>query len=277
MAPRGTRPRPASSKIPFLRGLELQPDRVEDWSSYPFHLPFVRNLRLEFTAPLTFFIGENGSGKTTLLEAVAELCRLPIGGGGRTELADDFRTERPRSRLAQALRPSFRERPWDGYFVRAENLVRLANLLEERERDPDFRGDPYFSYGGRSLHQRSHGEAFLALFEHRLQPGGIVIMDEPEAALSPQRQLSLLALLYTFVESRNTQVFIATHSPILMTFPGAALLEIQPDGIMRRVSKTRATFESPAAFSRALSDTGSIFERGPRNRATAERVKLEPE
>ena len=94
MAPRGTRPRPASSKIPFLRGLELQPDRVEDWSSYPFHLPFVRNLRLEFMVPLTFFIGENGSGKTTLLEAVAELCRLPIGGGGRTELADDFRTQR---------------------------------------------------------------------------------------------------------------------------------------------------------------------------------------
>lgn len=97
----------------------------------------------------------------------------------------------------------------------------------------DFRGNPYFSYGGRSLHERSHGEAFIALFEHRLQPGGILVMDEPEAALSPQRQLSLLALLHAFLESGNTQVFIATHSPILMTFPDATLLEIDATGIHR--------------------------------------------
>jgi len=219
--------------VPFLQRVELQPDRVEDWTSYPFHLPFLKNLTLEFTTPLTFLVGENGSGKTTLLEAIADLCRLPIGGGGRTELADDLKNERPRSRLAAALRPSFSERPWDGYFVRAENLVKLADLLEERERDPDFLGNPYFSYGGRSLHERSHGEAFLALFEHRLQPGGMLVMDEPEAALSPQRQLSLLALLHAFLESGNTQVFIATHSPILMTFPDATLLEIAATGIHR--------------------------------------------
>jgi predicted ATPase len=218
------------TSAPFLQRVDVQSDRVEDWASYPFHLPFVRHLRVEF-GPLTFLIGENGSGKTTLIEAIADLCRLPIGGGGRTELADDLRSERPRSRLAAALRPSFRERPWDGYFVRAENLVRLADLLEERERDPDFRGDPYFAYGGRSLHERSHGEAFIALFEHRLQPGGILIMDEPEAALSPQRQLSLLAQLYVFLESGSTQVIIATHSPILMTFPNARLLRINSDSI----------------------------------------------
>jgi len=215
-----------------LDRVEIQPDRVESWTAYPFHLPFVRNLRLDFTTPLTFLIGENGSGKTTLIEAIADICRLPIGGGGRTELADDLKVERPRSLLAGALRPRFRERPWDGYFVRAENLVRLADLLDERKRDPDFLGDPYFSYGGRSLHERSHGEAFIALFEHRLQPGGILIMDEPEAALSPQRQLSLLAQLHAFLESGQTQVFIATHSPILMTFPGATLLEIREDEIV---------------------------------------------
>jgi len=220
----------AGSSAPFLQRVDFQSDRVEDWASYPFHLPFIRNLQVEFS-PLTFLIGENGSGKTTLIEAIADLCRLPIGGGGRTELADDLKNERPRSRLAAALRPSFRERPWDGYFVRAENLVRLADLLEERERDPDFRGDPYFAYGGRSLHERSHGEAFIALFEHRLQPGGILIMDEPEAALSPQRQLSLLAQLHVFLESGSTQVIIATHSPILMTFPNARLLQIDADSI----------------------------------------------
>jgi predicted ATPase len=221
----------ASARVPFLHGVELQPDRVDDWTAYPFHLPFLKNFALEFTSPLTFLVGENGSGKTTVLEAIAELCRLPIGGGGRTELADDLKNERPRSRLAAALRPSFRERPWDGYFVRAENLVKLADLLEQRERDPDFMGNPYFSYGGKSLHERSHGEAFIALFEHRLQPGGVLVMDEPEAALSPQRQLALLAQLHAFLESRNTQVFIATHSPILMTFPGASLLQIAEGGV----------------------------------------------
>jgi predicted ATPase len=227
---RTRKPKDARPSAPFLQSVELQPDRVEDWGSYPFHLPFLRGLHVEL-APLTFLIGENGSGKTTLIEAIADLCRLPIGGGGRTELADDLRSERPRSRLAAALRPSFRKRPWDGYFVRAENLVRLADLLEQREQDPDFLGNPYFAYGGRSLHERSHGEAFIALFEHRLQPGGILIMDEPEAALSPQRQLSLLAQLHAFLESGATQVIIATHSPILMTFPGARLLAISAEGV----------------------------------------------
>lgn len=227
---RAKRPDHDHPSPPFLQSVALDEARVEDWDSYPFHLPFLKGLRIDL-APLTFLIGENGSGKTTLIEAIADLCRLPIGGGGRTELADDSRTERPRSRLAAALRPSFRKRPWDGYFVRAENLVRLADLLEQREQDPDFMGDPYFAYGGRSLHQRSHGEAFIALFEHRLQPGGILIMDEPEAALSPQRQLSLLAQLHAFLESGATQVIIATHSPILMTFPGAKLLGVSAEGV----------------------------------------------
>jgi predicted ATPase len=135
------------------------------------------------------------------------------------------------SRLLGALRPRFLKRPRDGYFVRAENLVRLADLLEERARDPDFGGNPYAYYGGRSLHARSHGEAFLSIFEHRLHAGGVLVMDEPEAALSPQRQLTLLAQLHEFLRSGTTQVFIATHSPVLMTYPGAVLLELSSAGI----------------------------------------------
>jgi len=229
-------PRPRSPSAPvsgprYLARVDVQSFPAGAKLSHPFDLPFVENLHLEFTTPLTFFIGENGSGKSTLIEAIAELCRLPLAGGGRTELDESPTSTAPRSALARALRPSFRERPWDGYFVRAENLVRLADLLEERERDPEFLGNPYFAYGGRSLHTRSHGEAFMALFEHRLQAGGVVIMDEPEAALSPQRQLTLLALLDVLVRSGNTQVIIATHSPILMTFPGATLFELTEEGI----------------------------------------------
>jgi predicted ATPase len=215
----------------LLSSLSIDDDRVPGWTEYPFHLPFLRGLDLRFTKPLTFLVGENGSGKSTLLEAIADACRLPIEGGGRNELDESPTSTQPRSRLARYLDAAFAVRPWDGFFVRAQNLVRLADLLEARERDPHFGGNPYFAYGGRSLHTRSHGEAFLALFEHRLQAGGVILMDEPEAALSPQRQLTLLALLHALVESGNTQLFIATHSPILMTCPGSELLQITDTGI----------------------------------------------
>lgn len=252
---------PDGPEVPYLARIDVQEDRVEDWTAHPFRLPFVRGLSLTFTTPVTFLVGENGSGKTTLLEAIADLCRLPIRGGGRTELASNLATAE-RSALARALRPSFRARPWDGYFVRAENLGRLADLLEQREQDPDFLGDPYFAYGGRSLHQQSHGEGFIALFEHRLQAGGIFLMDEPEAALSPQRQLALLAQLYAFVAAGQTQLIIATHSPVLMTFPGATLLEIR-DGTLARTSLeetrhyqiTRGILEAPERYWRHLRGT----------------------
>jgi predicted ATPase len=220
-----------NSQAQYLMSLAIDTGRVDDWDAYPFNLPFVKNLRLEFTAPLTFFVGENGSGKSTLIEAIADVCRLPVEGGGRPELDTRPDSDQPRSPLARGLTASFRNRVHDGFFVRAENMVRFADLLEARERDPDFYGNPYRSYGGRSLHQQSHGEAFLSLFQHRLQSGGVIVMDEPESALSPHRQLALLAMLYEFVGAGNTQIFIASHSPILMTFPGACLLEVTKESI----------------------------------------------
>lgn len=251
--------RPAPARAPsgpiHLARISIERSRVPGFDRHPFDLAFVRDLDLEFTTAATFFVGENGSGKSTLLEAIADVCRLPVQGGGRTERDDSPTSNAPRSLLAGALRPSFRQRPWDGYFVRAENLVRLADLLEARERDPDFRGDPYYAYGGRSLHTRSHGEAFMAVFEHRMQSGGVVILDEPEAALSPQRQLTLLALLQAYVASNNTQIFVATHSPILMTLPGARLLEIRAEGIAEtrledtsHYQITRGILESPERY-----------------------------
>jgi len=156
------------------------------------------------------------------LEALAALCRLPVSGGGRNELADKHGPEQD-SPLAGALRPVFRKRPADGYFLRAEFLAHFASLLDIRAADRDFRGDPYQRYGGRSLYTRSHGEAFLAVLQNRVG-AGLFLFDEPESALSPQSQLALLMLMNGMAAGGKSQFVIATHSPILLTYPGADIV-----------------------------------------------------
>ncbi len=207
---------------PYLRGVRVVPDRVPRTDAHPFDLAFVDGLDLEFRAALTFLVGENGSGKSTLVEAIATLCDLPSSGGGRNELASRTGPDQG-APLAAALRPSFRERPRDGYFFRAEHMSHFTELLDARRDDPDFNRDPYQLYGGRSLHARSHGESFLAVFTGRMRDG-LILMDEPESALSPQRQLTLLAHIARIVAGGRTQLIVATHSPLLMTFPGADIL-----------------------------------------------------
>jgi predicted ATPase len=145
---------------PYLVRLQLK-EGAADGCEYPFSLPLIRCLDMEFTSPVTFFVGENGTGKSTVIEAIAALCRLPVSGGGRNELAGSHGPDAS-SPLASSLRPSFRRRPPDAYFLRAEFQAHFASLLDARNADPEFRGDPYDRYGGRSLHTRSHGEAFLS-------------------------------------------------------------------------------------------------------------------
>ena len=218
------------SSTPYLVRLRLR-EGVTDSGEYPFTLPLVRCLEIEFTAPVTFFVGENGTGKSTVIEAIAALCKLPVSGGGRNELAGNHGPD-PASPLAPFLRPSFLRRPPDAYFLRAEFQAHFASLLDARNADPDFRmwGDPYARYGGRSLHTRSHGEAFLAILQNRIR-SGLLLFDEPESALSPQRQLTLLAHMSTLVATGKAQFIIATHSPILLTFPGAQILSFDGDAV----------------------------------------------
>jgi len=218
--------------VPYLIGVSVVPDRIDDVTRYPFTLPFVPELDLRFESPVTFFVGENGTGKSTLIEAIASLCRLPVSGGSRNELGGRHGPEAA-SPLAPALRPAFRRRPPDAYFLRAEFQAYFASLLDARSEDPEFSGDPYGCYGGRSLHTRSHGEAFLAILEHRIQ-AGLFLLDEPESALSPQRQLVLLAHMWNQVSAGKSQFIIATHSPILLTFPGADLVAFD-GGTLARV------------------------------------------
>ncbi len=207
---------------PYIAYVRHNQDEKLDSTCFPGNLPFVENLYLNFESPVTFFVGENGSGKSTLLEAIAVLAGLPISGGGTNEIGSSHGLAE-KSQLAKVLRLGFKKRPKDGYFLRAELQAHFASLLDQRRKDPDFWGNPYLLYGGQSLHQMSHGEAFLSVMQNRFSEG-LFLLDEPESALSPQRQLTLLALMYDRVHSGRTQFILATHSPILMTYPEARIV-----------------------------------------------------
>lgn len=253
-----------ASTPPYLVRVHLKEHAVES-EEYPFSLSILRGLDIEFTSPVTFFVGENGTGKSTVIEAIAVLSRLPVSGGSRNELSgthgpDTF------SPLANALRPSFRQRPSDAYFLRAEFQAHFASLLDERKADPDFWGDPYARYGGRSLHTRSHGEAFLAILQNRIR-SGLLLFDEPESALSPQRQLALLAQMSTLVATGRSQFIIATHSPILLTFPGAQILAFDGNAIQQvsleetsHFQITKGILQNPGVYWKHLQDNAAAQE-----------------
>jgi predicted ATPase len=248
------------SEAPYLIGLKLLPAAVEK-KDYPFNLPAMRTLDLRFLRPVTFLVGENGTGKSTVLEALAELCGFPASGGGRNEFGAKHGPE-PEAALTTALRPVFRKRPKDGFFFRGEFQSYFASLLDQRRQDPWFIGDPYARYGGQSLHTRSHGEAFLAVFRERISDG-LYLFDEPESALSPQRQLTLLAHMAQLVDRGRSQFVIATHSPILLTFPNAAILDFNADHIRSvqlqetdHYQITKGILESPERYWKHLKAGG---------------------
>ena len=242
---------------PYLLGVQSISDRLPANPDFPFSLPFLPGLDLRFRWPVTFFVGENGTGKSTLLEAIAALCGFPVSGGSWAE-RDETHGPDQDSALSFALRPAFRKRPPDGFFLRSEFQGQFATLLENRQRDPDFMGDPFARYGGRSLHHRSHGEAFLAILQNRITHG-LWLLDEPEAALSPQRQLALLAEMHALVERGATQFIIATHAPILLTYPGAGIVSFDEPGLpvvgmeaTAHFQITRGILQNPEGYWRHL-------------------------
>jgi len=212
----------------YLLDVKLKRNKVEDFDRYPFSLPLVRHLHtLELHPKVTFIVGENGSGKSTLLEAIATAWGFNPEGGTRNF---NFQTRASHSCLHEylTLGKSVR-RARDGFFLRAESFFNVATEIERLDQGPG--GPPIIGhYGGTSLHQQSHGESFFALMLHRFGGNGLYVLDEPEAALSPQRQLAMIARLHQLVQSRS-QFVIATHSPILMAYPDACIYRIGEHGL----------------------------------------------
>lgn len=182
---------------------------------------------LEFDRPVTFLVGENGTGKSTLLEGIAVACGFNPEGGTRNF---NFSTRATHSELGEYLTPARRRYARDGFFLRAESFYNVATNIDKMDEEPGLGGRLIDSYGGVSLHCQSHGESFLALVQNRFGGEGLYLLDEPEAALSPSRLLTLLGEMNALVKA-DSQFIVATHSPILMAFPGARIYELSGTGI----------------------------------------------
>jgi predicted ATPase len=262
-----------------LRSIGISPT-AKKLDAFPFGLPVVRKFReIKFKSAVTFLVGENGSVKSTMLEAFAAGVGSVVVGG------EDVRRDKTLAHaraLAAQLRLVWSKRTHRGFFLRAEDFFNFSKRVnrtsaELEEMAQDFEREGLKGYGlrlaqgvvrgqrralvtryGEDAHARSHGESFLNLFQSRFVPGGLYLLDEPEAPLSPQRQLALLSMLKEMT-AQDSQFIIATHSPILMALPGAAILsfdrapvrEVDYDEV-EHVSLTRDFLNNPEAFLRHL-------------------------
>ncbi len=230
----------------YLRAIELL--ELPPENSYLRRLPVIEHLarmeRLSFEKPVTFLVGENGTGKSTLLEAIAIAVGFNAEGGGRNFT---FSTNESHSSLWKYLDTVKSTSAKDGYFLRAESLYNLASNIDDMDKEPSF--DPLVieSYGGVSLHKQSHGESFLSLIQNRFGGNGLYILDEPEAALSPMRLLTLIAEIDRLVKA-NSQIIIATHSPIIMAYPNAEIIELSENGISKVGYKQTEHYKTTKQF-----------------------------
>jgi predicted ATPase len=201
----------------MLKTIKILREKVENWDAYPLSVPAMRSLdELNLRSRVCLFAGENGTGKSTLLEAIAAHYGFGREGGNRNFGNDSTHSNHAIDPLVRALRLSFDRRTGAGYFLRAESFFNTASYIDEI-------GVSGF-YGG-SLHSRSHGETFFTLLDRRFRRNGLFLLDEPEAALSPQRQLSFLVLIHDVLQKyKDAQFIISTHSPIILGYPDAQIL-----------------------------------------------------
>lgn len=245
----------------MLKKITLLRERVEDWTVYPFSVPAIACLpEIVIHSRIAFFAGENGTGKSTLLEAIAAHYGFGPEGGNRNFSSNTTTSNESISPLTKSLRLSFDKRTGAGFFLRAESFFNTASAIDNL----GVQG----GYGDRSLHAQSHGESFFTLLLHKFQRNGFFLLDEPEAALSPQRQLAFLILIHdTLRRYKDAQFLISTHSPVLLGYPGAQIFSFDdghlheidyedtaPLQIVRRFTNDRENF-----LQELFQDTQSLF------------------
>jgi len=243
------------AKENFILSIALKEEKIEDFEVYPFSLPAVKNLERTLLHPhVTYIVGENGSGKSTLLEAFAITQGFNPEGG---TVNFTFSTRPSHSILHEYLRVAkTHKRPETGFFLRAESFFNVATEIENLDSTPASGNKIINSYGGKSLHEQSHGEAFFSLMQNRFGSNGLYILDEPESALSPNRQMSMLTLIHDLVK-QGAQFIIATHSPILLSYPSAKIYEIKEQGLVETSYEETDTFKVSKRF---LNDYEGMLE-----------------
>jgi len=224
----------------YIRENVLDPDKAGSFEAWPFSLPVVKTLStLKLHPKVTFLVGENGSGKSTIIEAVADALGMNLEGGSKNFY---FSTRSHESSLGEYLKiVRGAEREKDSFFLRAESFFNVATEIENLNLSVE-------EYGDKSPHRQSHGESFLALVTHRFFGKGVYVLDEPEAALSPQRQLAFLAALHVHVTERKSQFLIATHSPIILAYPQARIYELGADGIRETAYEDTDQYRTTRSF-----------------------------
>ncbi len=241
-------------KAPFLKQVSLVPEKT-DKDAFPFsRFPrlLTDDFTLQFEHAVTLFVGENGSGKSTILQAIAQLAGFAPGGGD-ANFQLHYTSDSTSTALGEALRPAWLPKVSNGFFFRSDTFADVARYIDDADELHRVHGGP--------LWERSHGESFMAVFNDRfgVKKRCMYLMDEPENALSPMRQLELLRLMKQWEETGNAQIILATHSPILMSYPGAEILHFDGEGIapitfdeIEHVRVTRAFLGNPERYLREL-------------------------
>jgi len=222
-----------------VRSVVLKRDAIDDFGSYPFSIPAIRQLdELMLDPHVTLFAGENGSGKSTLVEAIAVAAGFNAEGGSRNVTVSTRASHSPLHKHLRLVRGT--RRPKTGYFLRAESFFNVATYLENLD-------GGLAPYGGSSLHEKSHGESFISLVTHRFGPNGLYILDEPEAALSLRGNLALIRRMHDLV-AEGSQFIVSTHSPILLGYPGATIYVLSADGIAQTAYEETEVVELTRSF-----------------------------